>query len=89
MVTHGKVETTLSRAKDLRIIAEKLITLGKKATLQARQQSRAILGSEYLTQKLFSDLALRYQSKSGGYTRVLVTRLRKGDSATLAMVQYL
>jgi large subunit ribosomal protein L17 len=88
LLTHGKVETTLARAKEVRVLADRLITLGKKASLGAKQQSRAILGSEYLTKKLFSEVAERYRSMNGGYCRILKSRVRKGDTALLASVQY-
>jgi large subunit ribosomal protein L17 len=89
LVTHGEVETTLTRAKMLKTIADKLITIGKENSLSARRRIQSVPGSEELAQKLQFDMSTRYQTRRGGYTRVRVTRTRKGDSVTLAKVQFM
>jgi large subunit ribosomal protein L17 len=88
LLTHGRVETTLPRAKKLQIVADKLVTVSKKSTIGAKQQVRAFLRSEALTQKVFGEMSSHYENRSGGYTMLRVTRTRSGDAAVMATVQY-
>ncbi|HHP50903.1 MAG TPA: 50S ribosomal protein L17 [Moorella mulderi] len=83
----GKIETTETRAKELKRIAEKMITLGKKGDLHSRRQALAYLLDEEVVVKLFKDIAPRYQAQNGGYTRIVKTGFRQGDGAPLARVE--
>ena len=82
-----KITTTVTRAKELRSDAERVITLGKKGTLSARRQAIKVLGDKDLTHKVFSDLAERYKDRPGGYTRIIKTGYRKGDNAPTAIIE--
>lgn len=88
VVKHEQIKTTLPKAKELRPIVDRLITLGKRGTLHARRQALTKLGGDrQLTDKLFSTLAERYSSRPGGYTRVLKAGFRYGDSAPMAIFE--
>lgn len=87
LLQHEQIKTTLPKAKDLRPIAEKLITLGKRGDLHARRQAIAMLRDEDVVRKLFSVLAERYKDRSGGYTRVLKAGMRYGDAAPMAVIE--
>lgn len=84
---HEQIRTTLPKAKDLRPIAERLITLAKRGGLHARRQAIAAIGDEKVVGKLFSTLAERFGSRSGGYTRVLRAGFRFGDCAEMAIIE--
>jgi large subunit ribosomal protein L17 len=88
LVEHEQITTTLPKAKDLRPIAERLITLGKRANLHARRQAIALLGDAKLAAKLFDTLAPRYAKRSGGYTRVLKAGFRYGDQSPMAVIEF-
>ncbi|CDG40072.1 MULTISPECIES: 50S ribosomal protein L17 [Asaia] len=87
IIKHEQITTTLPKAKEIRPIVEKLITLGKRGTLHARRQAFAQLRDETIVTKLFSTIAERYQGRSGGYTRVLKAGVRYGDNADMAVVE--
>ncbi|HUC62878.1 MAG TPA: 50S ribosomal protein L17 [Alphaproteobacteria bacterium] len=87
LVKHEQIKTTLPKAKDLRPVVEKLITLGKRGGLHARRQALAVLKDAKLTEKLFSTLAERYKGRAGGYTRVLRAGFRRGDAAAVAIIE--
>lgn len=87
LIKHEQIKTTLPKAKDLRPIAEKLITLGKRGDLHARRQAIAVLRDEKIVGKLFSTIAERYKTRNGGYTRVLKAGFRYGDSAPMAIIE--
>lgn len=87
LIKHEQIFTTLPKAKDLRPIAEKLVTLGKRGGLHARRQAQSVLQDAQLTDKLFSSLAGRYKTRNGGYTRVLKAGFRHGDNAPMAMIE--
>lgn len=89
LIMHERIETTLHKAKELRPLAEKLITLGKQNTLWARRQAFAKLRSRTGVHKLFDQLAPRYGSRHGGYTRIMHLGFRLGDSAAMAVIEYL
>lgn len=89
LIRHEAIETTLAKAKELRRVAEKLITIGKKASIPARRQAFDLLRDRDLVKKLFDDLAPRFQERNGGYTRIVRTRNRPGDGAVMAMIEYL
>ncbi|SDD64286.1 50S ribosomal protein L17 [Rhodospira trueperi] len=87
LLKHEQITTTLPKAKELRPVAEKLITLGKRGDLHARRQAFAVLRDDKVVAKLFSTLAERYKSRPGGYTRVLKAGFRYGDAAPMAMIE--
>ncbi|HBM91169.1 MAG TPA: 50S ribosomal protein L17 [Rhodospirillaceae bacterium] len=87
LIKHEQIKTTLPKAKELRSIAEKLITLGKKGSLSNRRQAISIMRDEDMVSKLFGPLAERYKTRKGGYTRVLKANLRYGDAAPLAIIE--
>src|SRR5512143_2173913 len=87
LIKHEQISTTLPKAKDLRPIVEKLITLGKRGGLHARRQVLATMRDEVQTRKLFDTLAERYKGRAGGYTRVLKAGFRLGDNAPMAIIE--
>ena len=87
LIRHEQITTTLPKAKELRSVVDKLITLGKKGDLAARRQAAAALTEDDLVQKLFSVLGDRYKDRQGGYTRVLKAGFRHGDNAPLAVIE--
>jgi large subunit ribosomal protein L17 len=87
LIKHEQIKTTLPKAKDLRRVVEKLITLGKRGGLHARRQADAVLHNDELTAKLLGPLAERYAKRPGGYTRVLKAGFRYGDSAPMAVIE--
>jgi large subunit ribosomal protein L17 len=87
LLKHEQIKTTLPKAKDLRRVVEKLITLGKRGDLHARRQAYALLRDDATTAKLFGDLAERYKERPGGYTRVLKAGFRYGDMAPMGMIE--
>jgi large subunit ribosomal protein L17 len=84
---HEKVETTMAKAKELRPVAEKMITLAKRGDLHARRQAESFIRSHQVCSKLFEDAGDRYQDRIGGYVRVTPTRIRRGDAAPMALVE--
>ena len=88
LIKHEQIVTTLPKAKDLRPVVEKLVTLGKKGDLAARRQAIAEIGNEDQVKKLFDVLAKRYADRNGGYTRVLKAGFRHGDSAPRAVIEF-
>jgi len=87
LLDHERIETTDAKAKELRRIADRMITLGKRGDLHARRQALRVVQSRDVTSKLFSTLADRYRERAGGYTRVLKLRTRVGDAAPVSMVE--
>ena len=89
LIEHEQIVTTLPKAKDLRPIVEKLVTIAKKGGLAARRQLASELqNNEIAAKKLFDVLAPRYQARAGGYTRVLKAGFRHGDSAPVAVIEF-
>jgi len=86
---HESITTTDARAKEIRRVAEKMITLAKKGTLQARRQAAAFIKDKDVLKKLFSELAEKYKDRPGGYTRIIKMGYRKGDNAPLSRKQQL
>ena len=84
---HGRITTTLTRAKAARPVAEKMITLGKRDTLQARRQAAAYLLVPAVTQKLFGEIAPKFGDRAGGYTRIIRAGNRVGDNAKVAILE--
>jgi large subunit ribosomal protein L17 len=87
LLTHEQIKTTLPKAKEMRSIADKMISLGKRGDLHARRQAFAYLRDEAAVAKLFSVLAERYKERPGGYTRVLKAGFRYGDAAPMAFIE--
>lgn len=87
LIKHEQITTTLPKAKDLRPVVERLITLGKRGGLHARRQAIAEIKDTALVEKLFSVIATRYADRKGGYTRVLKAGFRYGDNAPLAIIE--
>ncbi len=87
LIKHEQITTTLPKAKELRPVAEKLITLGKRGGMHARRQAYAQLRDDAIVGKLFTALADRYRSRAGGYTRVLKAGMRHGDAADMAVIE--
>lgn len=88
LIKHEQIVTTLEKAKDLRPVVEKLVTLGKRGDLHARRQAIAELKDVQLVKKLFDVLGPRYKDRHGGYTRVLKAGFRYGDNAALAVIEF-
>lgn len=88
LIKHEQISTTLPKAKDLRPIVEKLVTLAKRGDLHARRQALSQLKDRDLTQKLFTTLAERYRARPGGYIRVLKAGFRYGDNAPMAIIEF-
>lgn len=87
LIKHEQITTTLPKAKELRPVAERLITLGKKGGLANRRLAIARLNDEVMVAKLFGPLADRYKTRQGGYTRVLKAGIRYGDAAQMAVIE--
>ncbi|HEY4136384.1 MAG TPA: 50S ribosomal protein L17 [Alphaproteobacteria bacterium] len=87
VIKHEQITTTLPKAKDLKPIIDKLITLGKRGGLHSRRQAISLLGDVKLAAKLFDTLAPRYATRAGGYTRVLKAGFRRGDMAPMAVIE--
>ena len=88
LIKHEQIVTTLPKAKDLRPVIEKLITLGKRGDLHARRQAIAQIKDVALVGKLFATLGPRYKERNGGYTRVLKAGFRYGDNAAMAVIEF-
>lgn len=84
---NGKVETTVTRAKEVRAMAEKMITIAKTNTLHSRRQVLAYVTKEDVVKKLFDEIAPKYQDVNGGYTRIIKTGTRRGDAAEMAIIE--
>jgi large subunit ribosomal protein L17 len=84
---NGKIETTVARAKDVRSVAEKMITLGKNDTLHNRKQVYSYITKEDVARKVFDEIAPKYSDRSGGYTRIVKTGYRRGDAAEMAIIE--
>ena len=87
LLENGRIETTVTRAKEVRPLAEKMITLGKKGTLAARRQVMAFVTKEDVVVKLFDEIAPSYSERNGGYTRIIKTGPRRGDAAEMAIIE--
>ncbi|HEY8393074.1 MAG TPA: 50S ribosomal protein L17 [Capillibacterium sp.] len=87
LLDHGRIETTEIKAKEVRILAERLITLGKQGDLHARREAARVIGDKAVVKKLFDEIATRYTERNGGYTRVVKLGPRRGDAAPMAIVE--
>ncbi len=84
---NGRVETTLTRAKEAQSLAEKMITLGKTNTLHSRRQALEFITKEDVVTKVFEEIAPKYADRNGGYTRIMQTGPRRGDAAPMAILE--
>ena len=89
LLKHEQIRTTLPKAKELRPVVERLITLGKRGGLHARRQALASLQDTKIVEKLFTTLAERYKERAGGYTRIVKDGFRHGDAADMAVIELL
>lgn len=87
LLRSGKIETTVTRAKETQRMADKMITLGKRGDLHARRQALAYIYDEDVVKKLFDEIAPKYSERNGGYTRVLKVGPRRGDGAEIAILE--
>ena len=88
LIKHEQIVTTLAKAKDLRRVMDKYITLAKRGDLNSRRIAASRMGDEAMVKKLFDTLAPRYKDRSGGYTRVMKAGYRYGDSAPVAVIEF-
>ena len=89
LIKHEQIRTTLPKAKDLRPVVERLVTLGKRGGLHARRQAIAKLQDAKLADKLLTTLAQRYAGRAGGYTRIIKAGYRYGDDAAMAIIEFI
>jgi large subunit ribosomal protein L17 len=87
LIEHERIETTAAKAKEIRAMADQMISLGKQKTLHARRQALSFLQSPLVAKKLFDEVAPRFESRNGGYTRLIKTRSRVGDGAPMVLVE--
>jgi len=88
LVDHGRINTTVAKAKEIRSLAERVITYGKKGTVHHRRMAFKVLQNRDLVKKLFDEIAPGYADREGGYTRVLKNGYRKGDCAPMAIIEF-
>ena len=87
LLEHERIETTEAKAKELRGLTDKMITLGKEGSLHARRQALCVVQTKEVVEKLFRDVAPRFQMRAGGYTRIIKTRRRPGDAAEMVAIE--
>jgi large subunit ribosomal protein L17 len=87
LLEHERIITTEPKAKELRRVADKLVTLGKRGNLHARRQALQVVQSNAVVQKLFNEIAPRFSGRQGGYTRILRLGYRPGDAAAMAVIE--
>ncbi len=94
LILNGRIETTQTKARELKRLADKMVTLGKAGTLHARRQAAQLVRFEkaedgkYAIQKLFDEIAPKFANRNGGYTRVIKTGFRRGDAAPMAIIEW-
>ena len=89
LIKHEQIETTLAKAKALRPVVEKLVTLGKRGGLHARRRAISRIGDAAMVEKLFATLGPRYSARNGGYTRIVRAGFRYGDAAPMAFIEFI
>ena len=87
LLANGRMETTIPRCKEIKPLAEKMITLGKKGDLAAYRQALSFITKEDVANKLFKEIAPEYAERNGGYTRIIRTGVRRGDAAETAIIE--
>ncbi len=88
LIMHGRIKTTVAKAKELRSVAEKLVTLGKDGSLASRRRALANVSNPEAVKVLFNTFAEQYKERKGGYTRVLKLGARQGDQAEMALIEF-
>jgi large subunit ribosomal protein L17 len=88
LVEHGRIKTTDAKAKELRIVADKIVTLGKKGDLHARRRAMRTLRGKTVAKKLFDEIAPRFSDVNGGYTRIIKFGRRPGDNAMMSFIEF-
>src|SRR5215475_1998088 len=88
LIRHGRIRTTDAKAKELRRVADRMVTLGKQNDLAARRRAYAFVGSHIAVKKLFDEIAPRFKERQGGYTRVVKYGFRRGDAAPLSIIEF-
>ncbi len=89
LITHKKIETTYTKAKEVRRCIEKLITIAKNNNLQAQREVQKVIKNKQASKILFEEISPKYLERNGGYTRIVKTGFRKGDSAPLAIIEFI
>lgn len=87
LLENGQIETTVTRAKEVRAVAEKMITIGKNSDLHSKRQVFAYVTKEAVAKKLFDEIAPKYADKNGGYTQIIKIGPRRGDAAEMAIIK--
>ena len=87
LLKHGKITTTETRAKEVKRMADKMITLGKRGDLHARRQALAYMMDETVVKNLFDEIAPKYAERNGGYSRIIKTMPRRGDAAPMSIIE--
>ena len=87
LLENGKIETTVTRAKEVRAMAEKMITIGKAGDLHSKRQVRSYVTKEDVAKKLFDEIAPKYADRNGGYTKIVKIGPRRGDAAEMAIIE--
>ena len=87
LLENGKIETTVTRAKEVRSAAEKMITIGKTDSLHAKRQVYAFITKESVAKKVFDEISPKYKERNGGYTRIIKIGPRRGDAAEMAIIE--
>jgi large subunit ribosomal protein L17 len=87
LIQHGRIRTTVAKAKEVRPIAEEMITLGRRGDIHARRQALAFLRTQEVVHRLFADIAPRFAARAGGYTRIVKLGPRQGDAAEMAYLE--
>jgi len=87
LLDHGKITTTDAKAKEIRVVAERMITLGKRGDLHSMRLAASVIREKPVVSKLFSTIAPRYKERLGGYTRIIKLGIRQGDAAPLSLIE--
>ena len=87
LLTHGRIETTIAKAKEMRGLTERVITWAKRGTLHDKRLAFTILHNHQLVKKVFDEIGPKYTNRQGGYTRIIKTRFRRGDCAPMAIIE--
>ena len=87
LLDHGKITTTDSKAKEIRVVAERMITLGKRGDLHSMRMAASMIREKSVVTKLFSTIAPRYKERFGGYTRIIKLGIRQGDAAPVSLIE--
>ena len=88
LLEYGHIETTVTRAKEIRVIAERMVTLGKKKTLASYRRALSYITKEDVAKRLFDEIAPGYDGRNGGYTRIIRLGTRRGDAAEMAIIEF-